>query len=63
MHFRVIFIFKAEECEEIRRAALKGGLNIQKIEQSEMEQFESSESVTTYLSPGVCLLGKQHNVQ
>lgn len=59
MHFRVAFNFKVEECGEFSRAALKGGINIQKIEhQSEMEQFEGSESVTTHLSPGVCLLGQ-----
>lgn len=37
MHFRVTFNFKVEECGEISRAALKGGMNVQ---QSEMEQFE-----------------------
>lgn len=64
MHFRVRFNVKVEECGEINRAALKGGINIQKIEQqSEMKQFKGSKSVTTHSSPGVCLLGKQHNVQ
>lgn len=64
MHFRITLIFKAEECGEINRAALKGGLNIQKTEQqSDMEQFKGSESVTRHLSPGVCLLDKHCNVQ
>lgn len=64
MHFRVRFTFKVEECGEINRAALKGRISIQKIEQqSETEQFEGSENVTTHSSPGVCLLGKRHNVQ
>lgn len=59
MRFRITFNFKVEECGEISRAALKGGINIQKIEQqSEMEQFKGSESVTTHLSPGVVFNGQ-----
>lgn len=45
MHFRVTL--KVEECGEISRAALKGGMNVQ---QSEMEQFEDRECDITLKS-------------
>lgn len=59
MHFRITFNFKVEECREISRAALKGGINIQKIEQqSEMKQFKGSESLPIHLSPRVVFIGQ-----